>query len=293
MDQSERWRGGLMVIGATVCWGTMAALAKLLFRDQQVEPLVLVAVRSYLATLTLFLLVPLWDRAALSIDGRGLRAAAVVGLGGLVTNNFLYFQTIHLTSVATALLLQYQAPLLVALYTVVVQGQRLSRRLVLALILGLAGCALVVRIYEPELLRANLPGVLTGLGTACAFAFYILAGRRALSRLRPWTLLAYGYLAASGAWLFVVPPWRVLQGGYDAGTWLAFLAIATLGTALPFGLFVSGLRLLPATQASVLGMLEPVVASVAAYLVLGETLLPLQVLGGLLVLAGVLLAETA
>ncbi len=291
MLSSDRWRGGMMILGATVCWGTMATLAKLLFRDQQVEPLVLVALRAYLATLVLFLLVALTDRSALAIDAWGLRAAAVVGVGGLATNNFLYFQAIHLTSVATALLLQYQAPVLVALYAVLVQGQRLSRRLVLALLAGAAGCALVVRAYDPAALRPNLPGVLLGLGTAVAFAFYILASRRALVRLRPWTLLAYAYLAASLAWLLVAPPWVILARGYDGATWLAFVAIATLGTALPFGLFVGGLRLLPPTQASILSMLEPVVAAGAAYAVLGETLLPLQILGGGLVVLGVLLAE--
>ena len=61
---------------------------------------------------------------------------------------------------------------------------------------------------------------------------------------------------------------------------------------MPFSLFISGLKYLPPTQASIVSMLEPVVAAAAAYLILGETLLPLQVLGGGLVLAGVVMVET-
>ncbi len=68
--------------------------------------------------------------------------------------------------------------------------------------------------------------------------------------------------------------------------------IATLGTVVPFGLFISGLKYLPPTQASIVSMLEPVVAAVAAYFLVGEVLLPPQLLGGALVVAGVLLVET-
>jgi drug/metabolite transporter (DMT)-like permease len=289
--ESNRWRGVVMVVGATVCWGTMATVAKLLFRDQGVAPLFLVVVRAYLATLILFAVLGAMAPGHLRIDARMFRAAAIVGVGGLLTNNFLYFEAIHLTSVATALLLQYQAPVLVALYALLVQHQRLSSRLGLSLVLTVTGCALVVRVYDPAAIRLNLVGVLAGLGTAFAFAFYILTSRAALRFMRPWTLVAYGYLAASVAWLPVVPPWRLVSAGFPMETWGSFLAIATFGTVIPFGLFISGLRHLPPAQASILAMLEPVVAAMAAYLILGETLLPLQLVGGGLVLAGVTLVE--
>ena len=291
MAEDERWRGYAMVVGAAFCWGVMATVAKHLFRDRGVDPLFLVVIRSDLATLTLFAVFAIAGPGRLRIERRECWLAAIVGVGGLLTNNFLYFQAIHLTNVATALLLQYQAPILVALYTVLVQRQRLSRRLLLSLGLAVGGCALVVRVYDPAVLRPNLHGVAAGLGTAFAFAFYILASRVALKTMSAWTLLAYAYLSASLAWAFVVPPWRIFSQPYDAGTWWAFVAIATIGTALPFGLFISGLKFLPPTQASIVSMLEPVVATLAAYIILGETLLPLQILGGGLVLAAVVMVE--
>jgi len=280
-----------MVVGATVCWGTMAAVAKLLFRDQGVDPLALVVIRTYLATLTLFACLGAVAPGHLRVDTRTLRAAAIVGVGGLLTNNFLYFEAIYLTSVATALLLQYQAPVLLALYALLVERRAPSPRLALSIVLTVAGCALVVRVYDPAALRLNFLGVLAGVGTAFAFAFYILTSRAALRFVRPWTLVAYGYLAASVVWLPLVPPWRMVAAGFPRQTWGAFLAIATLGTVVPFGLFINGLKHLPPTQASILAMLEPVVATLAAYLILGEALLPLQALGGVLVLSGVILVE--
>ena len=292
MTGDPKWRGYGMVVGATICWGTMAVVAKLLFRDRGVDPLFLVVVRAYLATFTLFAVLGAIAPGQLRIDARMFRAAAIVGVGGLLTNNFLYFEAIHLTSVATALLLQYQAPVLVALYELLIHRQRVTRRLWLSLALSMLGCALVVRVYDPALLRLNLLGVLAGLGTALAFAFYILTSRAALRSMGPLTLVAYGYLAASLVWLPIVPPWRIVAQGYDLGTWGAFLAIATVGTVVPFSLFISSLKYLPPTQASIVSMLEPVVAATAAYVILGETLLPLQMLGGGLVLAGVVMVET-
>jgi drug/metabolite transporter (DMT)-like permease len=286
------WRGVIMVVGATICWGTMAAVAKFLFREQGVDPLLLVVVRAYLATITLFLALGTIAPSHLRIDARMFRTAVVVGIGGLLTNNFLYFEAIHLTGVATALLLQYQAPVLVALYALLFQRQRFSGRLALSLVLTTTGCALVVRVYDPASIQLNLVGVLAGVGTAFAFAFYILTSRAALKFMRPWTLVAYGYLAASLVWVLIVPPWRIVSLDLPGEIWGAFLLIATVGTVIPFGLFINGLKHLPPTQASILAMLEPVIATVAAYLMLGETLLPMQILGGALVLVGVTMVET-
>ena len=291
MTGDPKWRGYGMVVGAAVCWGIMATIAKLLFRDRGVDPLLLVVVRAYLATLTLFGVLAAVAPGQLRIRRRDAWLAAVVGVGGLLTNNFLYFEALHLTSVATALLLQYQAPILVALYTVLVQRQRLSKRLVASLVLAVAGCALVVRAYDPAVLRPNLLGVVAGLGTAVTFTFYILTSRAALKTMKAWTLLAYAYLFASLAWAVVIPPWKILGRGFPPETWLAFVVIATVGTVIPFGLFISGLKYLPPTQASIVSMLEPVVATIAAYLILGETLLPLQIVGGGLVLAGVVMVQ--
>ncbi|MBI4572812.1 MAG: EamA family transporter [candidate division NC10 bacterium] len=292
MVRDSRWRGYVMVVSAAVCWGTMATVAKLLFRDRGVDPVILAVIRADLASLTLFAVLSLFWPGRLRIERRDFWAAATVGIIGLAVNNFFYFQSLHLTNVATALLLQYQAPILVALYTVLVQGQRLRGRVILAMIMALLGCALVVRAYDPAVFRVNILGVAMGLGGACAFAFYILAGRAALRRLDAWTLLTYAYLSASLAWSLLVPPWRIVASGFEPGLWGAFLAVATVGTVVPFGLFISGLRFLPPTQASIVSMLEPVVAAAVAYAVLGETMNPLQILGGGLVLVGVVMVQT-
>jgi drug/metabolite transporter (DMT)-like permease len=119
-----KWHGYGMVVSAAVCWGIMATIAKLLFRDRGVDPLLLVVVRAYLATLTLFGVLAAVAPGQLRIRRRDAWLALIVGVGGLLTNNFLYFEALHLTSVATALLLHMLEPVVATIAAYLILGER-------------------------------------------------------------------------------------------------------------------------------------------------------------------------
>ena len=211
MVESNRWRGVVMIVGAATCWGAMAAVIKLLFRDRGVDPLLLVVIRAYLATLILFAGLAI-DRAGPAADHarEGFAPPHMVGIGGLLTNNYLYFEAIHLTSVAMALLLQYQAPVLVAIYGALVSRKRISLRLALSLLLTVLGCALVVRIYDPAAIRLNLVGVLAGLGTAFALpsTFWPV--------VRPSDHGSVDAGRRTGTWR---PAWSGCRSSHHGGSW--------------------------------------------------------------------------
>jgi drug/metabolite transporter (DMT)-like permease len=113
----------------------------------------------------------------------------------------------------------------------------------------------------------------------------------------------WGFAFAAIFWAIVQPwwgfPWSALtKQGYPLGVdgpavELGFLALwmVVLGTAIPFWLVVAALRHIRASQASVVGMTEPLLAILVAWLALGEVLTPIQIMGGIIVLTGVLLAE--
>jgi drug/metabolite transporter (DMT)-like permease len=149
----------------------------------------------------------------------------------------------------------------------------------------------MVKAYDPSLLRLNLPGLVSGLLAACAFAAYILFTKRAVMRIPSWTLLVYAYAFATVFWWILTPPWVLLSQGYSLRVWGLFFLIASAGTVLPFTLFTFGLIYLPATQASVISTMEPVVAAGAGLFLLGEVLDWPQLLGGALVVAGVVLVQ--
>lgn len=288
---APRFKGSLMVLGAATAWGLMGTLARYLFTAGEVGPLSLTAVRSTLAALLLFLGLLAWDARRLHLPWREVPWAVLVGVAGLATANFTYFYTISLTNVATAILLQYMAPILVAGASALFLGERLSRTILLALALAVGGCFLMVKGYDPVLLRLNLPGLVSGLLSACAFAGYTLFTKRAVAQIPPWTLLVYAYTFSTLFWWVLRPPWRLLAEGYSLRLWAVFLLIGTGGTVLPFALYTLGLASLPATQVSIISTMEPVVAAGAGFVLLGEALDWPQLFGGGLVVTGVLLVQ--
>jgi len=249
------------------------------------------AIRSTLAVLLLVPGLLVWDYRQLRLPLREVPWVALVGVAGLAMANFTYYYTISLTTVATAILLQYMAPILVALASALFLGERPTRITLLALALAVSGCFFMVKGYNPALLRLNLPGLISGLLSACAFAGYTLLTKRAVAQMPSWTLLVYAYAFSTLFWWMLTPPWRLLSEGYPLRLWAIFFLIGAGGTILPFALYTFGLTYLPATQVSIISTMEPVVAAGAGFLLLGETLDPPQLLGGGLVVTGVILVQ--
>ena len=161
----------------------------------------------------------------------------------------------------------------------------------LSLFLSFVGCYLVVGGYNLELLQLNRAGILWGLASAVCYATYALLGERAMHRYSPWTVLFYSLLFSAVPWYIFYPPFHYLVAGFTWSQWTGLLYIAFLGTAVPFGLYFMGINYIRSTRAAITATLEPISAGFIAYLFLGETLAPLQVLGGILVIAAIVVLQ--
>jgi drug/metabolite transporter (DMT)-like permease len=220
----------------------------------------------------------------------------VYGLAGFFLVPMLYFVAISKLPVGIALLFEYTAPLLVAVWARFGQHQPVRPRLWVGLALSLAGLACVAEIWGE--MRLNPVGVAAGGGAAVLLAVYYVLGARGVSRRDPLSLTcwAFGVSAVVGA---VVRPWShfpvALLGHRSNGipVWLLCCYVVVLGSITPYVLVVAALRHLPATSVGIIGMVEPVIASGVAWTALGEALNLAQLAGGVLVLTGVTLAETA
>lgn len=290
-------RGYFAVTSAAVLWGIAGTLAKYLFASKSIPPFLLVQVRMALAFVVLAVVLGVIAPRSLKIAWRDLKYLSLFGIGGMAAVQFTYLFAISETNVATAIFLQYLAPVLTAIYSWLFEGLRLDRPLLITLSLAIAGSYLLVFGTNAQLLVSPL-GLAAGLGSAVALSFYSIYGAKRVGALSPWALLCYGLGLGSLFWVLVdVGFWAVgrpvvsLAPLADPSLWLFFGYLATLATIVPFGLFLSGLRWISPTHATITGMLEPVTGGVAAYLFLGESLQGVQVLGGGLIVGAVILLQ--
>jgi drug/metabolite transporter (DMT)-like permease len=223
------------------------------------------------------------------------------GLTGFFLVPMLYFVAISRLPVGIALLFEYTAPLLVALWARFGQRERVRPRLWAGLALSLVGLACVAQVWGD--LKLDGLGVLAGLGAAAMLALYYVLGAHGVRHRDTLSLTTWAFGVSAGAGLLT----RVATAG--AGGWaplgtttsgdvpvaLLCASVVVFGSIAPFLLVAGALRHLPATSVGITGMVEPVIASAVAWGVLGagEALNPAELAGGALVLAGVALAETA
>jgi drug/metabolite transporter (DMT)-like permease len=291
----DRYLGYVLAATAAVLWATGAVTAKWMFDtlSLDVDPSVLSGARAVLAFAVTLVYLVLFRRAPLQARRRDLPFLAAFGVLGLAMVHFTYFKTISLTGVATAILLEYLAPILVLLISVAFLGERFTWALPAGVALSVAGTALMVGAAGGGRGLAVTPeGLAWGLASACFFALYTVMGKYASPRFSPWTLLVYGLGAASLFWIVVLGgPQRIWAVLTYPPSLAGALYVAVFSTVLPFAAFLTALHHIDATKASVTASLEPAVAGVIAYVVLGESLTPVQLLGGLLVLAAIITVQ--
>jgi drug/metabolite transporter (DMT)-like permease len=230
----------------------------------------------------------------------------VIGFGvtGVALVQYFYFVAIDRLPVGIALLLEFTAPVLVALFVRFVYHEPVRRRIWLGIGCSLGGLSLVAQVWRG--LQLDLLGVLAGFAAAVSLAAYFLIGERSVSEETPLHVLTEAFVVAAVFWNLVKPLpalWRTdllsrqTLGGTLAGTavpvWVLIAWMVLLGTVLPFLNELSALQHLSATEVTLVGMVEPVGASILGWLWFREDLTTTQILGIVLVLAGIVLAQTA
>jgi drug/metabolite transporter (DMT)-like permease len=265
--------------GATL-WGLSGTASQFLF-EAGVHPEWLTTVRLLGAGLLLVLLLrpPLPRRRPAAFVG-----FSVLGLAGV---QFAYLTTISLTNAPTATFLQYLGLPLIALYDTLVARRPLTPRLGAAVGLALIGTLLLV--LPRGGFSVTGAGIVAGLLSACVMAFYTLASVPFVTKDGARATIAWGFLVGGAAASFVAPPWRLPPLTPEG--WLALAFVVVVGTLLAFYLFLRSLGSISPTQAGVAAAVEPLVAAVAARLLLGVELHLLQYLGGAVIVLAVLLLE--
>ena len=212
----------------------------------------------------------------------------MLGILGVVVSNYFYYVAIQRTNVATAIVVQYTAPVWVLLYMLLAGKQKAAVRRIAAVGFAVLGIAIFVGM-GPDKFRVDMFGVIAATLAAFSFAFYNVAGHNLLARYDHWLILLYTTLGAALFWLIVNPPWRIAH--YSGAQWLFLLVFAVVSMLAPFSFYFAGLKYLEPTKAIVVSCLEPVFSIVIAAITLGELMRPGQVLGIVLVLGAIVVVQ--
>jgi drug/metabolite transporter (DMT)-like permease len=281
--------GTFLCLGSATAFGAMAVLGKLAYDDGATLG-TLLAVRFLLAAALFWALVLAGGaaRELRALGGRDVRTGLALGACGYAIQAGCYFAALERIDASLLSLLLYTFPAMVAVAAFALGRERIDRRRLAALVLASGGLALVVAGAGAGTLDPLGAGL--GLGAAVVYSTYILVSEGIVARIGPRVLSALvctgaaASLTVGSAVLGEFRPGELTAAGWG---WLACLAVVS--TVAAVSLFFAGLRRVGPTSASILSTAEPVVTVLLAFLVFGELLGPVQLLGGALVVGAVLM----
>ena len=226
------------------------------------------------------------------------------GAVGVTFVQAFYFVAIERMYVGVALLIEFTSPIWILLFLRFVLKKHVPTSLWYAILLSFSGLLMITQIWNG--LSLDRIGLIAAFIDALALAGYFLIGDRLGKTKSSAAITTWGFGVASAMLFFVLPVWNYptevfgkdmqLLGRfneYSLPGWVLILWIVVMGTIAPYLFVVSGLKLLSAANASVFGMIEPVLAGIFAWWWLSESLNGVQLLGCVVVIVGIFIADKA
>jgi len=278
-------------------WSWTGVLIAHLLRTEPLAPMTLAFWRDAFVAAALGAGLGLLRPAALRLDRRHRAFLGAYGLA-LVAMNFTWTWSVAWNGAAVSTVLVYASPGLTALAARWRYREPLSPLRGVAFAASLAGCVLVARAHDPAAWRLNGLGIATGLLSAAAFTLYSMMGRSAARRgIDPWAATLAVFSVAALVLLPVAllslppagPAASLLSLGGRAPAWGLLALLAVVPTIGGYGLYTVSLQHLPAATANLIATLEPALTAVWAWWLLGESLAPVQLAGGALIVGSVLI----
>lgn len=294
--------GYLYALAAAVLFGSNGSLVKVLLEAGLSAAQVTVA-RTAGTALIAGVVLLITNRAAFRISLRQAGMFALLGVVGVALLQWTYTIAVGILPVGIALLFEYTAVLMVALFAFFVYRERVKARLWIAIVFVLLGLVLVARVWDASL---DAFGVFMALCAAVSLAIYFLLGEREVAKASPMAVGFWSMGFAALFWLAFGDLWALepstlveavsLGGALDAVAlplWVIAAITVVFGSFMPFLLSLLALRHLTATAAGITASFEVVFAFVVAWLWLGESLELWQIIGASVVLVGIVVAQTA
>ncbi|MFN7453689.1 MAG: DMT family transporter [Pseudobdellovibrionaceae bacterium] len=282
---SRRQVGVFQVLFAGTCFGFLGIFGRWASQNQ-LSIGELLSYRFVLASSLLFIYLIIFQRKMIVLPWKQIVQSLLLGVFGYAVFSTLYFKSIQELSVALAAMLLFTFPLYVSLGAHFFLKHQLNRRQWSTLAFTFAG--LVILLWG-DLEIKKVSGIFWGLGAAVSYSIYVLVSGQIQKEIAPVSSSLYVSLGAAIALLIFHQPSlsQILELNLPQSA--IIVGISLFCSILPMSLFLAGLQKMKSSEASVLVTIEPVVAALAGYLILGETITALQFVGGFIVLWGLYL----
>jgi drug/metabolite transporter (DMT)-like permease len=253
----------------------------------------------------LFLITFIQDRNSLKAERREIPTLIFYGVFGYAMVQLGYFIGISRgVPLSLVLIIEFTAPIWIVLWIKFVRKSVVAKDMWVAIALSLLGLIMVAKVWQG--FSFDLIGTFGALGAALALAVYFLMSQSQGAKRSAQAMVVWGMGIAGLFWSLVLPIWNFpteiftteinLQGrfsDFSAPGWLLIAYIIVFGTMVPYLFVVGGIRRLSASTSSVIGMLEPVIAGVFAWIWLSQSWSAIQLAGGAIVLIGIYIADRA
>ena len=276
----------LYIVIAGVLWGTSGIFVHFM-SPMGFSTMHMIAARSGVATLSILIYTLFYNRKLLKVKPKELLVFAASGISFLGTGSF-YYAAIQASSVSTAVILMYTAPIMVMIFSVAFLGERFTPKKFVSLTCMMIGCALVSGVVGG--LTFSPLGIVLGLLSGICYAAYNVITKVGMNySYHPVTATFYCFLTAFVFALMIAQPLQmgaiIAQNPLEAP--LLMLGLGVVTCILPYFLYTLALREIPAGTASALGIIEPMSATLFSVTLLGEALSVPAICGIVLILGAV------
>ena len=276
-----------IVIGASF-WGVIGVFSREL-NDRGLDSLQVTEVRCIVTAVALALILLIYDKKLLKIDPKDIWMFFGTGVIGIISFNVLYFEAAEIVTLSMTSVLLYTAPFFVVILSAIIFREKLTGQKGLSLVFAFAGCLLISGVIGSEQ-GFNAEGFLLGLGSGVGYALYTIFSKFALKKYHPFTLTFYTFFVAG---ICLIPfcniPYMADVAINVDGALMWMLALGLLITTLPYFLYNFGLKGLDAGVASVMAFIEPMVATIAGFVIYNEAPTVFNLLGIAMILTAVIL----
>jgi len=286
---NKQLKGFLLAITGATLWGVSGTFGQFLFQQRNVNVEWLITVRMLISgTILLLYAYATNKRQTMSIwkHKRNALQLVIFGISGMVAVQYTYFAAIKHSNAATATILQFAGPVLIAIYLALKHKKLPNALELLAIMLAVLGTFLLVTHGDIGKLSISKMAFFMGIASAFALAIYTLQPVKLLSKYDSTIVVGWGMLIGGVAFSFIHAPWKV-EGIWDGYSLVSAAFIVIFGTLIAFYTYLTAVKLIGGQKSSLLASAEPLSAAVLSVLWLNVPFHVIDWIGSLCIISTV------